>query len=311
MFRPTIRTVAAAALVATLTVAVAACGSSPGATQGQNGGRSATTFTIGAIPDQDPQVLQRLYGVVSEYLGKALGVEVEYVPVTDYTASVAAFRRGDLQMVFFGGLTGVQARLQVPGAQPIAQRDIDADFHSVFVAGAASGIATISDVSGLSALAGHTFTLGSQTSTSGSLMPQYFLSEAGLQLDDFTGEVGYSGSHDATIKLVQAGTYQVGALNAAVWDSRVKDDKVDTNQVREVFRTPAYHDYHWLIRPDADEQFGDGFTQRAKDALLGLDGSDEQERQILELFQAGKFIETSAENYDQIETIGRAIGLIK
>ena len=301
-----------AAAAAVLVLATAACGSAPGSTRTQQGGGDAgRTLAVSAIPDQDPQLLQRLYGTVSEYLGKSLGVQVKYVPVTDYTAAVTAFRRGDLHLVFFGGLTGVQARLQVPGAVPIAQRDIDQNFHSVFIAAADSGVGTISDVSGLSALAGHTFTLGSQTSTSGSLMPQFFLSEAGVHLQDLKNEVGYSGSHDATIKLVEAGTYQTGALNAAVWDSRLKDGKVDTTKVREVFRTPAYHDYHWLVRPDIDQQFGDGFTQRVKDALLGIDGSDEQEKQILQLFQAGGFIATAPENYQQIEKIGRDIGLIK
>jgi phosphonate transport system substrate-binding protein len=142
-------------------------------------------------------------------------------------------------------------------------------------------------------------------------MPQYFLSQAGVPMSAFTGQAGFSGSHDATIKLVQAGTYQTGVLNSAVWDKRLKEGTVDTHKVTEVFRTPEYHDYHWLIRPDADERFGNGFTARVKAALLALDGSDAQERQILELFEAKKFIATAPENYRQIETVGRQIDLIK
>jgi phosphonate transport system substrate-binding protein len=303
------RTVRIVAVLAAGLIVLTACSSAPGGTPAQ-GENSTKTLSVSAIPDQDPQLLQRLYGTVSEYLSSKLGVQVKYVPVTDYTAAVTAFRRGDLNLVFFGGLTGVQARLQVPGAKAIAQRDIDEHFRSVFIANTGAGVAPISDVSGLSALAGHTFTLGSQTSTSGSLMPQFFLAQAGVK-DKFTGQIGYSGSHDATIKLVEAGTYQTGALNAAVWDQRLKDGKFDASKVVEVFRTPTYHDYHWLIRPDANQQFGDGFTQKVTDAILGIDGSDEQEKQILQLFQAGKFIPTSEDNYRQIESIGRDIGLIK
>lgn len=299
----------AAALVA-LTLGLASCGQSPGSSRTAGDGSDAT-LSVSAIPDQDPQLLQRLYGVVADYLAKTLGVKVRYVPVTDYTASVAAFRRGDLDLVFFGGLTGVQARLQVPGAQPLAQRDIDTKFHSVFIANTATGIKPVHDVAGLKTLAGHTITFGSQTSTSGRLMPQYFLSQAGAPLSEFTGQAGFSGSHDATIKLVEAGTYQTGALNSSVWDDRVKDGTVDTHKVSEVFRTPEYHDYHWLIRPDADQRFGSGFTSRVKAALLALDGGDAQERQILELFEAKKFITTAPENYQQIEAVGRQIGLIK
>ncbi len=290
-------------LAAALCLVLAGCGGT--------GTGSGAPLTVGAIPDQDPQELARRYGVVADYLADRLGVEVRYEPVTDYTASVTAFRRGDLDLVFFGGLTGVQARMQVPGARPIAQRDIDADFRSVFIANAASGIGAIDDVGGLKALAGRSFTFGSEVSTSGRLMPQFFLAEAGVDLDDFRGQVGFAGSHDATAKLVEAGTYEAGALNEAVWDERVKAGQVDTGKVREVFRTPAYHDYHWVVRPDLDERFGNGFTTKVEDALLALDGSDPRERQILDLFQAGTFIPTKPENYRRIEQAAREAGLVR
>ena len=118
---------------------------------------------------------QCLYGTLAEYLTQQLGVPVEYKPVTDYTASVTAFKVGDLDMVWFGGLTGVQAWLQVPNAHAIIQRDIDANFHSVFIANTNSGLNPFTDVSGLASLKGRTFTFGSDSSTSGRLMPQYFL----------------------------------------------------------------------------------------------------------------------------------------
>lgn len=296
------------ALLATC-LALSACGSSPGDVRKTTDG--SKTLTISAIPDQDPDKLQRLYGTVSDYLTEKLGVQVRYVPVTDYTASVVSFQRGDLQLVFFGGLTGVQARSKVPGAIPIAQRDIDENFRSVFIANAAAGIPVVNDIAGLKALAGHSFTFGSDSSTSGRLMPQYYLAQAGVRLSDFTGTPGFSGSHDTTAKLVEAGTYQAGALNAAVWDDRVKTGKVDKSKVVEIFRTPAYHDYHWLIRPDVDEKLGAGFTKKVTDTLLAIDGSDERGRTILELFQAKKFIPTEPANYAQIEDVARSSGLLK
>lgn len=287
---------------------VTACGAGPGGIRDDSA--PGTMLTISAIPDQDPEKLQRLYGVVADYLSAALDVDVRYLAVTDYTASVVSYERGDIQLAFFGGFTGVQARLKVPGSQPIAQRDIDEEFRSVFVANTAAGIEQVSDVTGLSALAGHSLTFGSDASTSGRLMPQHFLSEAGLGLSDFEGEVGFSNSHDATAKLVEAGTYQVGALNAAVWDERTTSGAIDTTKVAEIFRTPPYHDYHWLIRPDVDETFGDGFTQRVKDALLDLDGDTDQERTILDLFQANSFVPSKPENYDQIEQVARSAGML-
>ena len=166
---------------------------------------------IGAIPDQNPEKLNRLYGLVADELSQQLGVKVAYVPVTDYTAAVSAFRTGSLDLVWFGGLTGVQASLQKPGAQMLAQRDIDAQFYTVFIANARSGLKPIQSQKGLVTLKGKRFTFGSESSTSGRLMPQYFLAQAGVKLADFAGGApGFSGSHDATIALVQSGTYDAG-----------------------------------------------------------------------------------------------------
>ncbi len=168
------RRIAVFVVPAVLAMILTACGKAPGAT-GAVGRLSGKTLNIGAIPDQNPQDLQRRYGALATYLAKTLHVKVRYVPVTDYTAAVTAFRHGDLDLAFFGGLTGVQAMQQVPGAQPVAQRDLDAAMRSVFIASTTSGLEPVSDVAGLHELAGHTFTFGSQSSTSGRLMPQYYL----------------------------------------------------------------------------------------------------------------------------------------
>ncbi|MGI9000076.1 MAG: putative selenate ABC transporter substrate-binding protein [Pseudonocardia sp.] len=294
-------------LVAVVALLLVGCGSSGG----QAAGGPAPVLTISAIPDQDPEKLQRLYGQVSSYLGEKLGVTVTYQPVTDYTASVTSFRRGDLDAVFFGGLSGVQARLQLPGSVLLAQRDIDERFRSVFIAGTTAALAPVPDVAGLAELRGKSLTFGSEVSTSGRLMPQFFLGQAGVTPADLAGAPGFSGSHDATIKLVEAGTYQVGALNASVWDARVAAGSVDPATVTEIFRTPTYHDYHWLGRPDLDEKFGAGFTERLRAALLDLDGSDQRETDILALFTAGSFVPTTAANYTDIEAIARQLGLVR
>lgn len=160
-----------------LLLALVACSPSPSGNSSPSGATKNQPFTTGAIPDQDPEKLQRLYSKLATYLQKELGVPVTYKPVTDYTAAVTAFKVGDLDLVWFGGLTGVQAQLQVKGAEAIAQRNIDAQFHSIFVANKNTGLKPIQDVSGLKELKGHTFTFGSESSTSGRLMPQYFLKQ--------------------------------------------------------------------------------------------------------------------------------------
>ncbi len=276
------------------------------------GANSAETdpLTIGAIPDQDPEKLQRLYGGLAEYLSEELGVPVEYKPVTDYAASVTAFRVGDLDLVWFGGLTGVQARLQVDGAEAVAQRDIDEQFTSVFIANSDSGLAPLADSAELTQLADHTFTFGSESSTSGRLMPQYFLSEAGVALSDFQGEPGFSSSHDKTIELVAAGAFDAGVLNSQVWEARVADGSVDPERVQVIWTTPPYHDYHWVLHPDTAEAYGADFAEQVQAALMALDASNPDHAAILELFGAQQFIATENSNYEQIEAVGRDIGLI-
>ncbi|ARV57772.1 putative selenate ABC transporter substrate-binding protein [Nostocales cyanobacterium HT-58-2] len=294
-----------------LLLPLAACSPSTSGTSGTTGTKEVKPLVTGAIPDQDPEKLQRQYTKLASYLQKELGVPVEYKPVTDYTAAVTAFKVGDLDLVWFGGLTGVQARLQVPGAEAIAQRDVDEKFHSVFITNKKSGLKPFKANTDLKQLKGHTFTFGSESSTSGRLMPQYFLQQAGVNLTDFKGQAGFSGDHDKTIKLVEAGTYEVGALNEKVWQKRVKAKEVDLNKVEVLWRTPAYYDYHWVINPQVKQRYGEDFAKKVQNALFKLDPKVPEQKEILDLLQAEKFIPTKNENYAQIEKIGREIGKIK
>ncbi len=298
------RIAAAVAPLLLLVIATSGCASKSEAGQ-------APVLKISSIPDQDPDKLAERDGAMASYLATALGVKVQYVPVTDYAASVSLFRTGDLDMVFYGGLTGVQARLQTPGSVLIAQRDIDDAFQSVFIANNRSGIATVSSVDGLSAFTGRRFTFGAETSTSGRLMPEYFLDQAAVDtLTDLDGPPGYSGSHDKTIDLVTSGTYEGGALNVQVWKSRLEKKSVDLTKVHAVFTTPPYHDYHWLAGPDTDERFGAGFTDKLTQAFVDLSATSPDQAKVLDLYGAGKFVTTKADNYREIEEIGRKRKLI-
>jgi len=267
---------------------------------------------ISAIPDQKPETLNRLYPLLANELSRSLGVPVRYVAVTDYTAAVSAFRRGDLDLVWFGALTGVQARLQKPGAKVIAQRDIDASFQSLFIANTASGIKPLRNQKGLTALMGKRFTFGSESSTSGRLMPQYYLGQAGVKLRHFAGGApGFSGSHDATIALVQSGAYQAGVVNEEVWQSSLSSGRTDPKKVAVIWRTPGYPNYHWLAQPNLDQRFGRGFTTRLQSTFMNLNASNPRQAQILDLFGAKRFIPASQRQYDPIEKVGREIGKIR
>ena len=294
-----------------LTLLPAAQSQSQSQSQAQQSSPKAV-LRISAIPDQKPEKLNRLYGLVANELSKQLGVAVTYVPVTDYAAAVTAFRTGDLDLVWFGGLTGVQARLQKPGAQVLAQRDIDASFHSIFIANSKSGLKPINSVKGLSALKGRRFSFGSESSTSGRLMPQVYLGQAGVKLGDFAGGApGFSGSHDATIALVQSGAYEAGAVNEQVWRSSLHDGKANRAKVLAIWKTPGYPDYHWIAQPGLDRRFGKGFSSKLQQAILSWRPSNPEQKQILSLFGAQQFTKANAEAYGLIEQVGRQIGKIR
>jgi phosphonate transport system substrate-binding protein len=272
------------------------------------GSHQQPVLKVGGIPDQDASRLARRYQSFADYLSKELGVPVQYVPSVDYAAVVTAFTQGGLHLAFFGGLTGVQARLQNPGARAIAQRDIDARFHSKFIVRAVLPINSLEDVKARAREL--TFTFGSESSTSGHLMPRHFLRQAGINPDTgFKTLPNFSGSHDLTWKLVESGSFDVGALNEDVWDRAVREGKVDASKVRVFYITPEYFDYHWTVRGDLDRVYGAGFIEKLQKALLAL--NTEKYPEIMELFTANRFIATINDNYKALEDVARGLGMVR
>ena len=274
----------------------------------ESSGDNPSTLKVGGIPDQDTARLARRYESFSKYLSTELDVPVEFVPSVDYAAVVTAFSQDQLHLAFFGGLTGVQARLQKPGAAAIAQRENDAVFHSKFVARTDLDLESLDD---LEAQAGDlTITFGSPNSTSGHLMPRYFLKQAGIDAaTNFRQQPNFSGSHDTTWQLVESGAFDIGALNEDVWDRAVRENKVDTGKVKDLYTTPAYYDYNWTAQGNLDEVYGEGFTDKIRQALLDL--NPEEHGEILDLFSTKRFIPTSNDNYQAIEDVARELEIIK
>ena len=267
---------------------------------------------IGAIPDQNQEVLDKRFNLFSKELSKSLDVKVKYIPVINYVAAVTGFRTNDLDLVWFGGLSGVQARLQTPNAIVIAQRDIDKEFKSVFIVNKKLKLDLISNKNGLKKLKNLRFTFGSENSTSGRLMPEYFLNDAGIKIKDFKGKrAGFSGSHDATIALVNSGAFDAGALNKQVWENNLKNNPKRTNNVNLFWITPDYVDYHWVAQGNLDNRFREGFTKELKSTILNLDIKNTEHKKILDMFNAKKFIEAKSSDYKNIELIARKLKKIR
>lgn len=262
------------------------------------------TFVFTGIPDQDESRLVERFGKVAAYLEGKLGVPVKYIPVKSYPAAVTAFTNGQVQLAWFGGFTGVQARKAVPGSQAIAQGAEDAAFKTYFIANAGAGLQKAADFP--RAIQGKTFTFGSRASTSGRLMPEHFIREAfGKTPDETFSRVGFSGDHSRTIQLVQSGAFEVGAVDYSVWNLDTKAGKIEADKVRVIWESPTYPDYQWTVRGDVDKIYGAGFTEKLTQALLGI-----VEPAILEPFGRSKFIPATNAEYEPIERVGKATGLL-
>ena len=256
-------------------------------------------FRVTAIPDESPTELARKAAPLMDYLGAKLGVKVEFTPVTDYAASVEALANKKVDLAWFGGFTFVQASVRSGGKViPLVQRAEDEAFKSVFIT-SDPNIKTLAD------LKGKDVSFGSQSSTSGHLMPRSFIMQAGLDPDKDFKRVAFSGAHDATIAAVASGKVQAGALNISVWNKFVEEKKVDTSKVRVFYTTPAYYDYNWSVHADMPA----AMREKLQAAFLALDKSTPEGKQILELQRASKFVPTKADNYKGIEAAARAAGL--
>lgn len=263
--------------------------------------QSNGVLRVSAIPDESPTELQRKFRPLGDYLARRTGLKVDFIPVTDYAASVEALVNGKLDMVWYGGFTFVQARVRSrDGVVPIVQRVEDQLFKSVFIT-ADPSIRTLAD------LKGRTLSFGSPSSTSGHLMPRHYLMQAGIDPDRDLKRVAFSGAHDATVYAVAGGRVDAGALNVSVWQKMVDEGRVDPDKVRVFYTTPGYFDYNWTVRKDMDPALRRKITQ----AFLDLNPRDPADKAVLDLQRTVKFVPTQPANYESIEQVARSAGLLK
>ena len=262
--------------------------------------QAQAVFRITAIPDESPTELARKAAPLVKYLDARLGMKVEFTPVTDYAAAVETLVNRKVDLAWFGGFTFVQAHVRSGGKViPLVQREEDERFKSVFITSDPA-------ITQLSDLKGKDLSFGSQSSTSGHLMPRSFLLQVGLNPDKDFKRVAYSGAHDATIAAVASGKVQAGALNISVWDRFVAEKKVDTSKVRVFFTTPAYYDYNWTVHADMPAALRDKLSK----AFLDLSRDTAEGKEILDLQRATRFVPTKADNYKGIEAAARSAELL-
>jgi phosphonate transport system substrate-binding protein len=261
----------------------------------------AQSLKVSAIPDESPTELLRKFKPLGAYLEKETGRKVDWTPVNDYPAVVEGLAGRKIDLAWLGGFTFVQARLRTGNAIPIAQRAEDEAFTSKYIVPAASTARTLAD------LRGRTFAFGAPSSTSGSLMPRYFLLKAGIDPERDFSRVAYSGAHDATVAFVASGRAEAGVLNASVWEKLVEKGDPNAKAVKVIATTPPYYDYNWTVRGDLDP----ALVKKLTEAFLKLDAKNPAHKEIMDLQRASKFIPTRVENYKGIEEAARSAGLLK
>ncbi len=235
-----------------------------------------TTLKVTTIPEEAATEQVRKFGPLVKYLERTLGTKVEFTPVNDYPAAVEALVNKQVDLVWFGGFTHVQAQIRSGGKIiPIAQREEDTQFRSVFITQTDSGIKQLSD--------------------------------AGIDPDKDFKRVAYSGAHDATIASVVSGRVDAAALDITVWRKFVDEKKVDTSKVNVFYTTPPFFNYNWSVHADMPAAQRERLTK----ALLDLSMDNPEGKEILTLNRATRYIPTKAENYKGLEAAGRSAGLIK
>jgi len=265
---------------------------------------SDKVFTFTAIPDEDESRLRSRFDKVASYLSQQLGIRVKYVPVKSYGAAISAFRNNQVQLAWFGGLSGVKARHLVPSSLAIAQGYEDQFFKTYFIAHHSTNLSLSDDLP--ADIEGLTFTFGAKGSTSGRLMPEHYLRQQFNKAPrKLFKRVGFSGDHSQTIAQVQSGAWQLGAVNYKVWDSELAAGKIDPSKIKVIWSTPTYPDYQWTIRQDVSDNFGRDFVQQVQNALLNMN-----EPSLLASFPRKRFVSAKNSDYAPIKKVAKAIKLL-
>ncbi|MGB2403149.1 MAG: putative selenate ABC transporter substrate-binding protein [Akkermansiaceae bacterium] len=264
---------------------------------------------ITAIPDKKVSDQSIKYKALSDYLATELGVKVEYVNSQDYSASVNRFANNEVQLVWFGGLTGVQARARVQGSRAIVQGVVDPMYKSYFIAHESTGLEKSDEFP--ESIANLTFTFGSKKSTSGRLMPTWFIQkETGKTPEEFFSKpIQFTGkaSHAGTANAVNQGSVQAGVLSYKTYDSMVKSGEVDPNKAKIIWVTPGYADYNFTAHPSLDDTFGAGFIDKLQTALINC-----KDKEVLTVLKREEgLIEAKNEDFANIVTIAKELGFFK
>ena len=254
---------------------------------------------LSMIPTTDPGKIVRESQPFVTYIEKQTGTKVELTIPTNYAAVVEAIVNDRVDIAYLGGFTFVQASARA-GVLPLVQRDQDQSFHSLFITQPKSSIHSLKD------LKAHTFAFGDVNSTSGHLMPAYFMQQQGVD-PVVIEKATYTGGHDATALAVANAKVDAGAMDELVYGRMVRDGKLNESQIRIFYTTPPFFDYVWAARKGLDP----AIAQKFADAMLTLDAGTPEEQPLLTLLNAKKYVKAENASYDPLRQAAKDAGLLK
>lgn len=197
-----------------------ACGESLGEASGgaaSEDGEWPDTILYGVLPTDDQDRLLAIYTPLEEYMSDCLEHPFELFTGTDYTAMIEAMRTGNLHVSKFGPFSYTLAHERADAEALVTPVDESGEptYRSVFIAMAGDGVEELAD------LEGEPFAFVEPTSTSGHLFPRaLLLDELGLdnaEVEDFLGELVFSGGHDASVISVLNGDVTAAAISSNTW----------------------------------------------------------------------------------------------
>jgi phosphonate transport system substrate-binding protein len=258
-----------------------------------------SVLRLSMIPTTDPGKIVRESQPFVTYIEKQTGTKVELTIPTNYAAVVEAIANDRVDIAYLGGFTFVQASARA-GVLPLVQRDQDQAFHSLFITQPKSSIHSLKD------LKAHTFAFGDVNSTSGHLMPAYFMQQQGVD-PVVIEKATYTGGHDATALAVANAKVDAGAMDELVYGRMVRDGKLNESQIRIFYTTPPFFDYVWAARKGLDP----AIAQKFADAMLALDAGTPEQQTLLTLLNAKKYVKAENSSYDPLRQAAKDAGLLK
>ncbi|WNC15465.1 phosphate/phosphite/phosphonate ABC transporter substrate-binding protein [Brevibacillus brevis] len=289
------------ALTAMLAVGCGSNNTAPAGTNAANETNAAKAskpekLRVALLPDESPSTVITNNTALKEYLSKTLNMEVELVVTTDYSSMIEAMRNGKIDVGYYGPLSYVLLKQKMENAVAFAAKVENGSptYQAVVIAGADTGIQSLSDVKG------KTVAYGDVSSTSSHLIPKEMLLSEGKAEAGKDYEEQFVGAHDAVAMAVQNGNAQAGGLSKPIFESMVEKGTIDPNKVKVIAESKPYPNYPWVLNGELDAEL----QEQIKQAFYNL-----KDEAVLKPLKGEGFAPIEDKDYDVIRNMVELLGV--